>query len=276
MTYQTLKLRRDGQILHVDFDNPPLNLMSIQMVGELFDLAGKLAVDRETKVVIFGSANPDFFIAHFDLNDILNSIVDPGATQSRYDDINALQAVSTMWQTLPQVTIGVVDGICRGGGLEFLLALSMRFTTPESRFCFPEASGGFLPAGGGTTRLAMQIGPARALEVMLSSRDFSGEEAAEYGIVNRAIPRNELNVYIDTLARSVAKRSPGAIAAVGGVIKDVHQPMVESLFAGFARENSELKTLLAIPAVNDSLKKLASLLDYEHELDLPATIAAAQ
>jgi hypothetical protein len=52
--------------------------------------------------------------------------------------------------------------------------------------------------------------------------------------------------------------------------------MVESLFAGFARENSELKTLLAIPAVNDSLKKLASLLDYEHELDLPATIAAAQ
>src|SRR5690242_2631649 len=117
MTYQTLNTRREGRVLYVDFDNPPLNLITLQMVGELFDLAGSLAFDQETGVVVFGSANPEFFIAHFELNDLIRSLSDPSVPQSRYADINALQALATTWQGLPQVTIGVVDGICRGGGL---------------------------------------------------------------------------------------------------------------------------------------------------------------
>jgi len=276
MTYQTLKPRRDGRILYVDFDNPPVNLMTIQMVGELFDLAGSLAFDTEISVVVFGSANPEFFIAHFDLNDILGSMSDPSVPQSRYDDINALQALTTMWQTLPQVTIGTVDGICRGGGLEFLLAMDMCFATPESRFCLPEASGGILPAGGGTTRLVMRIGPARAREVILSSRDFTGEEAAVYGIVNRAIRRGELKAYVETLAFDVAKRSAATIGAVSDVIKNVGDSMIDAQFAGFASENTAMKTLLAVPAVKEALQKLAGLQDREHEVDLPATIVAAQ
>jgi enoyl-CoA hydratase/carnithine racemase len=276
MTYQTLNLRRNGRILYVDFDNPPVNLMTIQMVGELFDLAGSLAFDPETAAVVFGSASPEFFIAHFDLNDLLRSMSDPSVPQSRYDDINVLQSLTTTWQTLPQVTIGVVDGICRGAGLEFLLATDMRFATPESRFCLPDTSGGTLPAGGGTTRLAMQIGPARAREVILSSRDFTGEEAACYGIVNRALPRAELQTYVDALARNVANRSAGTIAAVGEVIKSVYNSMVEAQFAGFASENSALKTLVTVPAVTEGLQKMAGLQDVEHERDLPATIAAAR
>ena len=95
MTYETLRTRRDGRVLYVDFDNPPLNLMTTQMVGELFDLAGSLAFDPETTVVVFGSANPEFFIAHFELNDLIRSLSDPTVPQSRYDDINALQALAT-------------------------------------------------------------------------------------------------------------------------------------------------------------------------------------
>ena len=58
MTYETLRTRRDGRVLYVDFDNPPLNLMTTQMVGELFDLAGSLAFDPETTVVVFGLFGP--------------------------------------------------------------------------------------------------------------------------------------------------------------------------------------------------------------------------
>ena len=71
MTYQTLNVRREGSILYVDFNNPPVNLMNVAMVGELFDLAGSLAFDQQTAVVVFGSANPEFFIAHFDLDDLV-------------------------------------------------------------------------------------------------------------------------------------------------------------------------------------------------------------
>jgi enoyl-CoA hydratase/carnithine racemase len=273
MTYQTLAVRREGRILHVDFDHPPLNLMTIQMVGELFDLAGKLVFDQETSVVVLGSANPEFFIAHFDLNDMFRAMSDPTVPQSKYDDINVLQALTTMWQTLPQVTIGAVDGICRGGGLEFLLAVDMRFATAQSRFGFPEASGGFLPTGGGTTRLAMQIGPARAREVILSSRDFTGDEAAAYGLINRAIPKDQLGTYVGDLARNFAARSAGSVAAVTDVFNNVYSAAIDALFAGFASENTAMKTLLAVPAVQEHLQRLAGLQDVEHERDLPATIA---
>jgi enoyl-CoA hydratase/carnithine racemase len=276
MTYQTLNIRRDGRTLFVEFNNPPLNLINAQMIGELFDLAGSLAFDRETAVVVFGSANPEFFVAHFDLNDLLRLSSDPTAPRSRYDDINVVQALSTAWQTLPQVTIGVVDGICRGAGLEFILALDMRFATPGSRFCLPEASGGILPAGGGTTRLAMLIGPARAREVILSARDFSGDEAATYGFVNRTLPREDLNTYVGTLAHGVAKRPPGSIAAVDEVIKSVFGWAVDAQFAGFASENAAFMKLVGEPAVREGLEKMAQMQDVKHERDLPALLAAAE
>jgi enoyl-CoA hydratase/carnithine racemase len=255
MTYQTLRTRRDGRILYVDFDNPPVNLMTIEMVTELFDLAGSLMFDPTTAAVVFGSANPDFFIAHFDLNDLLRVLSDPSVPQSRYDDINVVQALTATWQGLPQVTIGVVDGICRGAGLEFLLA-------PD------------LPGGGGTTRLAMQIGPARAREVILSARDFTGTEAAAYGIVNRALPREELPAYVEALAGSVATRSIGTIAAVADVIKNVFGSFADAQFAGFASENTALRSLLGAHDVTEALRGLAGAQDIEHELDLPETIAA--
>ncbi|MFC8435557.1 enoyl-CoA hydratase/isomerase family protein [Streptomyces sp. NPDC057253] len=275
MSYQTLSLRRDGRILYVDFDNGPLNLMTIPMVGELFDLAGKLVFDQETGVVVLGSANPEFFIAHFDLDDIFRSLEDPDVPQSKYPDINAVQALTTMWEALPQVTIGLVDGIARGGGLELLLATHMRFATPRSKFCLPEASGGFLPSGGGTTRLPLQIGPARAREVILSGRDFSGEEAAAYGLLNRVLPADEIHAYVDDLARRVAARSPGSVAAVNQVIAKVFNSAVDAQFAGFAVESEAMRTLLANPALRQHLSKQAELQDREHELDLPATIAQA-
>ncbi|WNM31718.1 enoyl-CoA hydratase/isomerase family protein [Streptomyces sp. Li-HN-5-11] len=274
MNYRTLALRREGRILHVDFDNAPLNLMTIEMAGELFDLAGQLVFDHETSVVVLGSANPEFFIAHFDLHDMFRAMNDPDVPQSKYDDINVIQALTTMWEALPQVTIGLVDGVCRGAGLEFLLATHMRFATPESRFCFPEASGGFLPTGGGTTRLALQIGPARAREVILSSRDFDGEEAAAYGIVNRALPADDICAYVDDLAQRLAARSAGSVAAVNEVFAKVYNSAVDAQFSGFGVENHAMRTLLAVPEVQEYLHRLAGHQDVEHELDLPATIAA--
>ncbi|OBC08164.1 enoyl-CoA hydratase [Mycobacterium sp. 852013-50091_SCH5140682] len=276
MTYQTLSIRRDGRILYVDFNNPPVNLMTVQMVGELFDLAGSLAFDPDTAVVVVGSANPEFFVAHFDLNDLVKVVSgDPSVPQSNYDDINAVQALTTTWQTLPQVTIGVVDGICRGAGLEFLLATNMRFATARSRFCFPEVSGGLLPGGGGTTRLAIQIGPARATEVILSGRDFTGEEAADYGIVNRTLAAEDLPAYVEALARGIAARPAAAIAAVDQVVKAVYDSMIDAQFGGFASENAGLRALSTVPGVKESLEQLAWMQDAEHERDLPAIIAAA-
>ena len=92
MEFQTLKLREDGAVLYVTFANPPINLMTGLMVQELFQLTGYLMGNRALKVVVVDSADPVFFIAHFDLDDLTDTQNDP-AKASRYPDINGLQSL---------------------------------------------------------------------------------------------------------------------------------------------------------------------------------------
>src|SRR5262249_3297739 len=152
-------------------------------------------------------------------------------------DLNGFQALTLTWQMLPQITIGKLNGRCRGGGLEFLLCLSMRFASTNSKFCFPEASCGFVTGGGRATRAAMAVGPAGVLELLLSARDFSGEGAERYGLINRALPEGELDAYVDDLVRRVAKRSHAVVAMNREVLRRVFEPFVEPVFSALASEN---------------------------------------
>lgn len=273
MSYSTFSLQQDGAILRVRLANPPINLLSLKMIEELFQLGGQLIVDRNTRVVIIESADPDFFIAHFDIEEIEKSIMDPSKA-GQYPDMNALQALALSWQALPQVTIAKVAGRCRGGGLEFILALSMRFATLDSRFCSPEAGGGFLACGGGTTRIGMMAGPARALEFLLSCRDFSGAEAERYGLINRALPPGELDDYVDALGKSIARLSPAVIGLHREVFKQVFSTAVEPMFAGLAAENEGIRAAIAGGEMKPALDAMLAIKQTrENELDLPATLA---
>lgn len=272
MSYSTFSLKRDGAILRVNLNNPPVNLLSFKMIGELFQLSGELMVDTQTRVVILQSVDPDFFIAHVDLVDVATAASDP-SSGSRYPDINAVQALALSWQALPQVTIAKVAGRCRGGGFEFILGLSMRFATVESKFCSPEASGGFLACGGGTTRMAMMAGPARAMELLLCGRDFTGEEVERYGLINRALPAGELDEYVDRVAKAIASRSAAVHAMHRAVFRKVFEASGEWLFAGLAVENEGFREAAAGTEMPEGFKAMLALKQTrEVELDLPATI----
>lgn len=276
MNFSTFSLQQDGEVLNLTFNNPPINLMNFKMVEELFQLAGRLQVDPGIKVVVLDSADPDFFIAHFDLNDVVAAGSDP-AKAGKSPDINALQSLALTWQMLPQVKIAKVNGRCRGGGLEFILSLDMRFATPDAQFCFPEASGGFLAAGGGTTRTAMALGPARAQEFLLSARDFSGTEAERYDLINRALPAGELDTYVEDLVDRLVQRSQAVVAMHRETMRRVYAPLVEAMFAGFAAENAGMRAGMVgteMPAGIAAL--LAKGQTREMELDLPATIASTR
>jgi enoyl-CoA hydratase/carnithine racemase len=273
VNFSTFATEQDGGLLRVSFNNPPINLMNLTMVEELFQLAGMLVTDPEIKVVVLDSADPDFFIAHFDLQDLEASVTDESKA-SKYPEINALQSLSLSWQALPQITIAKVNGCCRGGGLEFIMGLTMRFASTESRFCFPEASGGFLASGGGATRTAMTLGPARAMEVLLSARDFSGEEAERYGLINRALAVEELDAYLDDLTERLLRRSRDVIAMHKAVANKVYEPMVDAMFDALAAENDSMRAGLQGREMQEGMVALLkSGQTRESELDLPATIA---
>lgn len=276
MNFTTLTTKTDGALLTVTLNNGEVNMMSAIMCGELFSLVGQLAVNPEIKVVIFESANPDFFIAHFDLNDILKSIAgDPSMPASKFDDINIVQSLNLSIQGLPQLTIAKIDGVCRGGGFEFMLAMDMAFASEKARFCLPEASVGFLPAGGGATLLPLRVGKGRALEIMLSGRDFSGAEAERYNCINRAFKDEDaLNVYVQDVAVRMAANSNAAIAAVKATLRKTFEGFTAGVMAGLAQENASMVACISNPQVFESLQLLAKKSGtYDSEIDLPKTIS---
>ena len=246
MDFSTLKTRKEGEILTVSLDNAPCNLMSITMATELFQLTGFLMTDTTTKIVVFESANPDFFIAHFDAKDIVNAVEgEPDKDAGTTEDLNVMQGLCLSIQGLPQVTMAKVDGICRGGGLEFILSLDMRFVSERSKFCFPEATANFLPAGGGTKFMPLIAGKARALEVILTCRDFSGKEAADYGFANCALADTAaLDQYVDNVAKNIARLAPETIQSVYNVMKTFTKPMVPQIMATLKVEHQAMMDCL--------------------------------
>jgi enoyl-CoA hydratase/carnithine racemase len=270
LSYTTFSLQQDGPILRVTLSNPPINLMSAKMMQELFQLGGQLFTDEKTKVVVFDSADPDFFIAHVDLDDL----TDPNAPVSASPDINILQSLALSWQALPQITIAKMKGRVRGGGLEFVMGLQMRFAAEDARFCSPEAIGGFLACGGGTTRISLAAGPARGLEFLLTARDFSGIEAERYGLVNRALPAQELDAYVENVAMLIARRSRAVIAMHREVQKQAFSAVVEPLFAAFAAENAGFRQSMVNGEMPQTLAATMKAVPQEraYELDLPETL----
>jgi enoyl-CoA hydratase/carnithine racemase len=275
MSYTTLSTNTEGAMMTVRLNNGPVNTMSSAMCGEIFSVVAELAVNPEIKVVVFESANPDFFIAHFDLDDLLKGIAgDPSVPVSKFAGINIMQSLGLSIQSLPQVTVAKVDGACRGGGFELMLSMDMAFATERARFCFPEASIGFLPAGGGATFLPMKTGKARALEVMLTGRDFDGAEAEQYNFINRAFDDlKSLDRYVQDAATRIAGHSADSIQAIKATISKTFEGLTDGVMAGLAQENESMAACLSNPEVLATLQTMAQHAGtYETEIDLPETI----
>ena len=174
-TYTTFRTSEDGAILTVTIDSPPVNLQGAEMLADLDALAARLENDRETKVVIFESAHPEIWVCHYDTKDLKHMSTE--AVSREEVELLDLQVVLERISNVPQATIAKLEGFARGGGHEFALALDMRFAARgKYKIMQMEVGMGILPCGGDASRMARQAGLGRALEVVLSARDFNADE----------------------------------------------------------------------------------------------------
>ena len=241
-SFKTLHVAVDQGIAIVTLDNGPINLMDMPMVIELDALGLALEADDEVRVVIFQSANPDFFVAHADVHGIqaLPSEVPPRDTK-----LGLVHGALDRFRTMPKATIAKIEGRCRGGGSELALACDMRFASiGRGVFCQPEVGTGIIPGAGGTARLPRLIGRGRALEMILGCGDMSAEVAERYGYINRALPAAEIDYFVMSLAQRIASFPPGAVAMAKRVV-DATDPAIED---DLAREEVEFLVAAHSPA----------------------------
>src|SRR5262249_27932175 len=190
-----------------------MNLLGTELVRDLVSLIQQAEADDSVRVVVFKSADRDYFIAHVDVTRI---------AEYRQEAVRLAgePSIGLLFRYLSRsrlVTIAQIEGRVRGAGSEFVLACDMRFGARESAiFGQPEEALGLMPGAGGVQHLTRLLGRGRALEVMLSAEDYDAELAERYGWINRALPANSLATFVQLLAHRIA----GFPAAGRAVLKD--------------------------------------------------------
>ncbi|NER80277.1 MAG: enoyl-CoA hydratase/isomerase family protein [Leptolyngbya sp. SIO1D8] len=201
--FTTFNVKLENAIAWVTFDYPPVNIQGLPMIADLNMLAQRLETNHDIKVVVFQSAHPEIFVAHADTN----FLKEMSATAVSREEVKLLDLQTALERIskLPQATIAKIEGFARGGGHEFALACDMRFAARgKAKFMQMEVAMGILPCGGGASRMARQVGLGRALEIILSARDYDADQAEAYGTINKALDPEEIGPFVEVLANRIA------------------------------------------------------------------------
>jgi len=211
MVFETLTVRQEGAVLFAEISAPPMNLLGPALVQDLVSLIQHAEGNDGVRVLVFTSADPDYFIAHVDVTSI-------GKYREATEKLTGEASLGLLFRYLSAsrlVTIAQVEGRVRGAGSEFVLACDMCFAARESAiFGQPEAGFGLIPGAGGIQHLARLMGRARAFEVILSGDDHDADLAERYGWINRALPSAAVGEFVRSLAHRIAKFPAGSLVTV--------------------------------------------------------------
>ncbi len=251
--YQLIRIAAERGICRATINHPPINLLDIPLLTEIDRLLGEVTDDDEIRVLIVDSADPEFFIAHADIALIQHL---PPDDTGLHDELSFFHAMTERVRTLPKATIAVIEGACRGGGCEFVMAFDMRYAALGTTVLgHPEVSVGIIPGGGGTQRLPRLVGRGRALEVILGCMDVDAATAEAWGYVERALPPEELRRFVDKLARRIASCPPSAIAAAKRAVDTALDERID-MATGLLIEDQLLRETVAQPAARALLKAI--------------------
>jgi enoyl-CoA hydratase/carnithine racemase len=241
-THSTLHVSTSDGVCQIVFDDPPVNAIGVTMMRELRSVLTGLADDPSVRVIVFASADPELFLAHVDMRigEDMTALGELAADAP--EGVNVFQAVGELIRHQPQVTIVKLAGKARGGGAEVVAAADMAFAAEETAGIGQiEALMGIVPGGGGTQYLRQRVGRSRALEVVLTAELLDAETAASYGWINRAVRADDLDEYVDRVARRIAALSPRVIEAAKRALP------AEDLGGGLRAEDAAWGSLIGLP-----------------------------
>jgi enoyl-CoA hydratase/carnithine racemase len=230
----------------ITFSNPPINMFVPTTIVELGALISDLEADPSVKVVVFQSANPDFFVAHLDV----------AKAAERPEVLGLWRELVLRLASTPVVSIAKVRGRTRGIGNEFVLACDMRFASLQSAvFGQPELGVGLVPGGGALEWLPRLVGRSRALEIVLSADDFDADIAERYGWVNRTLDDGDLDSFVDALVLRLTSFDREALAAAKAQVNRFGMPTAAELQSS----NDLFFPLLALPGARARRAKVRNL-----------------
>ncbi|MGF1735705.1 enoyl-CoA hydratase/isomerase family protein [Photobacterium satsumensis] len=184
-----LSITHDKGVATVTINNPPVNVLTIDLINEINAFLLSLKDDRETKVVVFKSLHTQFFLAHLDLN-VINGTQGGQAASIEFNHMIA------NIKAMKQVSVAVVDGVARGGGNEFVMACDLAYGTESAAFAQPEIHVNIPTGGQGAVQFARRMGKNKALQALLVGNDFTAQQAEALNIITQYVPKAEMDGFL--------------------------------------------------------------------------------
>ena len=236
-----------GEVAHLELVNPPLNLVTAELIGQLHAALERLAVSSEVRVVVVSGRGDRAFCAGSNVGEFETQRGPAGRTRLALE-----QRVWTELAQLPMPVIAAIEGNALGGGLELALCCDLRIASERAMLGMPEVRLAVIPGSGGTQRLPRIVGEARARELILTGRVITAAEAERIGLVHRVVPAGEARAAADAVATEIAARGPIAVREAKRLI-DASADL--DLAAGLA---AELDASVRIFATEDMLEGAAA------------------
>jgi enoyl-CoA hydratase/carnithine racemase len=252
----TITLQRRGAAMFATIDNPPLHMLTKQLLADLDFLTRAVEADSDVLVLVLKSNDPDIFITH---NEFANLYaIQPADVPSSADEVtlNGMHLICERLRTMDAVTIAQVQGRAAGGGAAMVMACDLAFgAVGKAVFNTMSVPLGSVPGGGASQYLPRLVGRSRALELILGGLDLDALTAERWGYLNRALQPEDIDDYVTHLAMRIAACPPAAVrhskALVGMADTGIE--------AGLREENFRFRQLMATDASHGLIDTFLSI-----------------
>ena len=230
MEFTNVQLRVENRVGYISINHPPANALNAATFSGLSECLDYVEAEKEIKVLVV-TGEGKYFVAGADIKEFSPAFGNAAAAQEL---AKVGQRVFNRMEQFPKPIIASINGACLGGGFELALGCHIRIAAEQATLGLPELKLGLIPGFGGTQRLARLTNKAKALELILTSKFIDGKEAQRLGIVNIAVPLEELNEAVGSLAQSLA--SEKSAVALASALRAVNAGVESSLEEGLALE----------------------------------------
>ncbi len=242
------------QVARITMDHPPVNALGVPFLDDFEAVLDRLSKPGEARAVVLLSAVPGFFSAGDDVRELRE--IAPDTLSALLTALPRAHAMLDALESLPLPTLAAINGHALGGGLELALACDLRFMGSGSgRVGLPEVRLGMIPSLGGTQRLPLVVGKAKALEMMFRGLQLTPEEAERIGLVNAVYPQSELEESAFDYAARMARQATGAIARIK---RCVNTGIYDGLSLGLAEEQKAFEENITSADVREGVEAFLS------------------
>jgi len=231
-----IRVERDGHAAHVVFDHPERrNAVTTAMWREIPGICRELDEDPGVRVVVLRGEGDLAFVSGADISQFAETRTGENAAKYDMDNLDAFEAIAGIGKPV----IASIHGFCIGGGCAIALCADLRYCADDGVFGIPAARLGLGYGQSGLANLIRVVGEPRAKEIFMTARRFSSGEAATMGLVNRVLPKAELDEFVRETVATIADNAPLTLRAS------------KTTFTNLARDESERRPEEVTQAIAD-------------------------